>query len=251
MRRLIIAGNWKMNKNLREAVDLAASLKKELSQIRTIDIVLCPPATNLLSVHEIIKDSQIELGAQNLFWEKSGAYTGEISAEMLKSVGCHYVIIGHSERRQYFGETNDTVNKKMQCAIENGLVPIMCIGEVLEQREAGITNQVLEEQVRGGLKNLSTGDMKKVIIAYEPVWAIGTGKTATSMQAQEAHSVIRNLVRAMYNDDIANNLRIQYGGSVKPENAGSLLSQPDVDGALVGGASLDVKSFKGIIEANL
>lgn len=240
-----------MNKTLSEAVDLAAKLKVELQSIKDIKIVLCPPATHLSAVHEVIKDSSIELGGQNLYWENAGAFTGEISAEMLKSVGCHYVIIGHSERRQYFQETDDTVNKKVNQALKSELKPILCVGETLEQREANITERILEKQIIGGLDGLSITQMADLVIAYEPVWAIGTGRTATTAQAQEAHHFIRDLIRRMFGKDAAEKLPIQYGGSVKPDNAKNLLSQPDVDGALVGGASLDVKSFVGIIKANL
>lgn len=240
-----------MNKTLSEAVDLAARLKVELHSIQDIKIVLCPPATHLLAVHQVIKDSQIELGGQNLYWESAGAFTGEISAEMLKSVGCHYVIIGHSERRQFFQETDATVNKKVRRALQSDLKPIMCVGETLEQREANITEKVLEHQIRGGLDGLSVKEMAHMVIAYEPVWAIGTGRTATTAQAQEAHRFIRELIQKLFGNETAEQLLIQYGGSVKPDNAKNLLSQPDVDGALVGGASLDVQSFVGIIKANM
>lgn len=240
-----------MNKTLSEAVDLATALKVELQSIKDIDVVLCPPATHLLAVYDVIKDSHIELGGQNLYWESAGAFTGEVSAEMLKSVGCRYVIIGHSERRQYFHETDATVNKKVHRALQSDLKPIMCVGETLEQRETGVTDQVLEQQVQGGLAGLSAKAMEQMVIAYEPVWAIGTGRTATTAQAQDAHHFIRDLIQKMFDKNTAENILIQYGGSVKPDNAKSLLTQPDVDGALVGGASLDVKSFVGIIKANL
>ena len=250
MRQLIIAGNWKINKTLGEAVELVTALHAQFANLKSIDIVLCPPAINLQAAHLIVKDSAISLGAQNMHWEPAGAFTGELSAGMLKSVGCEYVIIGHSERRQYFGETDETVNKKVHRAVNEDLLPIMCIGETLAQREGGLTEKVLETQIRGGLKDISAEKMKSVIIAYEPIWAIGTGKTATTEQAQSAHKFIRDLIREMYSSELADGLRIQYGGSVKPENAKELLSQPDVDGALVGGASLKADSFAGIINAN-
>lgn len=251
MRRKIVAGNWKMNKTVDEAVDLVRSLKEKLASgpVDDVDVVVCPPYVDLVSVRDVIAGSKIGLGAQNVYWEDAGAYTGEISAGMLLSAGCGYVIVGHSERRQYFGETNATVNKRLKKAFAAGLVPIMCVGERLEQRQAGITRAVVEIQVREGLADISADQVKRMIIAYEPVWAIGTGINATPEQAQEVHRFIRELLADMFGEDVANAVRIQYGGSVKPANAAELMSQPDVDGALVGGASLKADSFYEIVRA--
>jgi len=251
MRRKIVAGNWKMNKTVDEAVDLVRSLKEKLASgpVDDVDVVVCPPYVDLVSVRDVIAGSKIGLGAQNVYWEDAGAYTGEISAGMLLSAGCGYVIVGHSERRQYFGETNATVNKRLKKAFAAGLVPILCVGERLEQRQAGITRAVVEIQVREGLADISADQVKRMIIAYEPVWAIGTGINATPEQAQEVHRFIRELLADMFGEDVANAVRIQYGGSVKPANAAELMSQPDVDGALVGGASLKADSFYEIVRA--
>jgi triosephosphate isomerase len=209
----------------------------------TVDIVICPPFTSLSEAAEVVIESNIALGAQDMYWQEEGAFTGEVSAPMLKDAGVKYVIIGHSERRQFFSETNDSVNKKVKAALNHGLIPIMCVGESLKDREAGLTFKVLEDHVTGGLKDLGPEQVEKIIIAYEPVWAIGTGKTATPAQAQEAHKFIRDLVIKLYNKQTGELLRIQYGGSVKPENTKELMGQPDVDGALVGGASLKADSF--------
>jgi triosephosphate isomerase len=249
MRKIIIAGNWKMYKNVAEAVELVRELKERVASIKKTGIIVCPPATNLTSVYEIIKGSNIALGAQNMFWEAEGAFTGENSADMIKSTGASYVIIGHSERRQYFAETDETVNKKLQTALKYGLIPIICVGETLEEREGGITRDVVKTQINGALQAISAEQMSKIIIAYEPVWAIGTGKTATPDQAQDVHAFIRSLIKDLYNDKTAENIIIQYGGSVKPENASDLLSQSDIDGALVGGACLKAESFSAIIAA--
>jgi triosephosphate isomerase len=243
----IIAGNWKMNKTTIEAEELAAKLVELLSSVKDREIVLGPPFTSLEAVSETIKGTNISLSAQNMHWEDKGAFTGEISAEMLLDLGCKYVIIGHSERRQYFGETDETVNKKARQALKKGLLPIMCVGETLAEREADKLNEIISRQVTGGLKDISLDDMRKVVIAYEPVWAIGTGKTATPEQANEVHALIRQKVQALYNDDIAEGLRIQYGGSVTPENVSSLMAKPDIDGALVGGASLKPESFAALV----
>ncbi len=253
MRKPIIAGNWKMYKNIGDAIELANGLKREFFKIERddIDIVLCPVYTCLSEVAEVIANSNIALGAQNVYWQDEGAFTGEISPVMLKDAGCAYVIIGHSERRQFFGETNETVNKKVKAALKHGLLPIVCVGESLAQREANQTFQVLADHVQNGLAGLTEEDMSKIVIAYEPVWAIGTGKTATSAQAQEAHKYIRDLLVKLYNQEIAGNIRIQYGGSVKPENIEEIMGQPDVDGALVGGASLKVESFSEIVKRGL
>lgn len=248
MRKQIIAGNWKMNKTGAEAIELVKALKVKLINIDRVDMVVCPPYTALYQTAEILKTSKIELGAQDVYWEESGAYTGEISTSMLKDVGCNYVIIGHSERRQYFGETNQTVNKKVKKAIESGITAILCVGESLEQRKAGITEDIVETQLREGLAGISKGQIQKLIFAYEPIWAIGTGVTATPQQAQEVHQFIRELMQKLYDSTIADEIRIQYGGSVKPENAAELLAQTDIDGALVGGASLKAELFVDIIK---
>ena len=246
-REYVIAGNWKMFKTNSEALQLANQIKIKTTDVKKTRMVICPPATALAVVYDVIKDSSVALGAQNLYWEKEGAFTGELSPGMIKSTGASYVIIGHSERRQFFGETDETVNKKIKAALENGLNPIVCVGESLEEREANITDKIVSKQISGALDGLDAASAAKLIIAYEPIWAIGTGKTATPEQAQEVHKIIRDLVRSLYNDEIADNLVIQYGGSVKPENAQILLSQPDVDGALVGGACLKADSFSEII----
>jgi triosephosphate isomerase len=250
MRKTIIAGNWKMYKTIVEAIELANGLKRELFKLDSqgIDVVLCPPFTALSEVWEIISDSDIQLGAQNVFWEEEGAFTGEVSCKMLKDAGCKFVIIGHSERRQFFGETNESVNKKIKTALSCGLTPIICVGETLTQRENNLTFSILEDHIHNGLKGLTLQDMSKIAIAYEPVWAIGTGKTATPAQAQEAHKFIRDLLNKMYNEETADNIRLLYGGSVKAENIIELMNQPDVDGALVGGASLKIDSFSQIVQ---
>jgi len=246
-RKPILAGNWKMNKTTAEARDLAAKLAPLVSGVKDREIVLAPTFTSLQTVSEAIKGTNISLAAQNMHWEDKGAFTGEISVEMLLDLGCKYVIIGHSERRLYFGETDETVNKKAKQALKKGLLPIVCVGETLAEREAGRLNEVISRQVTGGLKDISAEDMKKAVIAYEPVWAIGTGKTATPEQANEVHSLIRQKVKTLYTAQIAEGLRIQYGGSVTPENVSSLMAKPDIDGALVGGASLKPESFAALV----
>lgn len=248
MRRPIIAGNWKMNKMPKEAQELVQGLKKQLQDVRDIDIVVCPPFTALEEVAKVIQGTNMQLGAQDVFWEDIGAYTGEISCVMLKELGCLYVIIGHSERRAYFGESNESVNKKTKAALEHNLTPIICVGERLEQREKGQTFEVIKDHLQNGLKDITIEEIKRVVIAYEPVWAIGTGITATPDQAEEAHSFIRNLLKELYSEAVATLVRIQYGGSVKPENIVDLMSQPDIDGALVGGASLKIDSFVRIVK---
>jgi triosephosphate isomerase len=248
MRKPIIAGNWKMNLTTKDAVELVTALKRDLADVTTVDIVVCPVFTVLDTVNDVIMDTNIGLGGQNLYWEESGAFTGEISGPMLKDVGAMYVIIGHSERRQYFAETNETVNKKIKAAQAQGLTPIVCVGEVLDEREAGKTEAVVQSQCEGSFAGLSVDEMQKLIIAYEPVWAIGTGKTATPQQAQEVHAFIRNWLKGQFNDDVAQSVRIQYGGSVKPANIKELIAQEDIDGALVGGASLKSASFVEIIK---
>ncbi|HOU36939.1 MAG TPA: triose-phosphate isomerase [Candidatus Omnitrophota bacterium] len=249
MRKTIIAGNWKLYKTITEAIELANGLKRELFKINAgdVDIVICPVFTALSEVAEVVANSNIALGAQDAYWQDEGAFTGEVSAKMLKDAGCTYVIIGHSERRQFFSETNETVNKKIKAVLSHGLTPIMCVGEMLAEREAGKTFKVLDDHVINGLKGFSAEEAEKIVIAYEPVWAIGTGKTATPAQAQEAHQYIRGILAKLYSDDVASRIRIQYGGSVKPENIEELMRQPDVDGALVGGASLKVDSFARIV----
>ncbi len=245
-RRPIIAGNWKMNKTATEARDLAGKLIPLVASVRDRDIVLAPTFTSLQTVAESIKGTNLALAAQNLFWEDKGAFTGEISAEMLLALGCKYVIIGHSERRQYFGETDETVNKKIRQALNKGLLPIVCVGELLSEREAGKANNVIERQIAGAFKGVTAADMQKIVVAYEPVWAIGTGKTATPDQANEIHAFIRSKVKAMYSAEVAEALRIQYGGSVTPDNVSQLMAKPDIDGALVGGASLKPESFAAL-----
>jgi triosephosphate isomerase (TIM) len=252
MKRIpFIAGNWKMNKTVGEAIDLVRELKSAVSgAIRMeeeVEVAVAPPFTALHAVYQELKGSRIRLAAQNLYWEEKGAFTGEVSPVMLREVGCHYVIIGHSERRQFFGETDETVNRKIKSAIVHGLEVILCIGEMLKERESGETFAVLERQLKGGLKELSDRDMKEVVIAYEPVWAIGTGKTATPEQAEEVHRFVRDMLLKLYSQKISDETRIQYGGSVTPENIKGLMDQPDIDGALVGGASLKADFFSKIV----
>ena len=246
-RRLIIAGNWKMNKTVAEALDLVKGLKLDLANVKEVDIVVCPPFTALESVSKAVLDSNIRLGAQNMSEQAAGAHTGEIAAEMLKEFLVRYVILGHSERRQYQEETDSLISKKALAAHAASIKPIVCVGETLEQRDSGVTNDVVGSQVKGSLAGLTSSQMLETIIAYEPVWAIGTGKTASSEQAQEVHHFIRGVLSDLHGDEVARQVRIQYGGSVKPGNARELMSQPDIDGALVGGASLDAKSFSEII----
>jgi triosephosphate isomerase len=249
MRKVIIAGNWKLNKTSREAQALAVELKREVVDIQGVDIVICPTFTALDAVSEAIMDTNIDLGAQNIYWQDSGAFTGEISAPMLKDLGVKYVIIGHSERRQFFGETNETVNKRIRAALTHGLTPIVCVGENLAERESNKTFDVIKDHCEGSLAGLKAEEMQKIVLAYEPVWAIGTGKTATPEQAQEVHGFIRQLLEKLFNVEVANAVRIQYGGSVTPENIASLISKPDIDGALVGGASLKAPSFAAIVKS--
>jgi len=250
-RKLIIAGNWKMNKTVAEALDLVRGLKIELANVKEVDIVVCPPFTALESVSKAILDSNIRLGAQNMSEHNVGAYTGEIAAVMLKEFSVRYVILGHSERRQYQKEPDALIARRAAAVHTAALKPIVCIGETLAEREAGNMQKVLETQVRGSLAGLTKDQMEETIVAYEPVWAIGTGKTATTAQAQEAHAFVRGLLATMFDETVARRVRIQYGGSVKPSNARELMSQPDVDGALVGGASLEVRSFTDIIKNSI
>jgi triosephosphate isomerase len=242
-----IAGNWKMNKTVGEALDLVKEFKAAISGVKEVEVAVAPPFTALHAVHKEIEGSLIRLAAQNLYWEEKGAFTGEISPLMLKEVGCQYVIIGHSERRQLFGESDETVNRRIKAALAHGLKVMFCIGETLREREEGKTFAVIEKQVSGGLKGLSDKDLKNMTVAYEPVWAIGTGKTATPEQAEEVHRFIREKVKNLYSRDVSEETRIQYGGSVTPENIKGLMSQPDIDGALVGGASLKAESFSKIV----
>ena len=247
-RRPLIAGNWKMYKTPDEAAKTARQLVERVADVSDVDIMIAPTFTALAAVLKVIQDSPVGMSGQNLFWENEGAYTGEISAAMLKAAGCQYCIIGHSERRQYFGETDETVNKKIQAAIQAGLEPVFCVGETEKEREAEQTLAVLDKQVKNGLEGLVLDQLGMLIIAYEPVWAIGTGKTATDDQAQEAHRFIRSLVEKNFGKSLSDSVRILYGGSVKPDNIADLMSMPDIDGALVGGASLDAESFSKIVK---
>lgn len=250
MRIKVIAGNWKMNNDLNESRDLISKLLAGLKDLNSnCDVVICPPFTSLSEASSMLKGSTIKLGAQNLHQEENGAFTGEVSAKMLLSVNCEFVIIGHSERRAIFMESNGLINKKILRAIKNNLKPIFCVGELLEEREKNITEQVIESQVLEGLENFSVEDLKNLIIAYEPVWAIGTGKTATPQQAEEVHTFIRKLIGNHFSKEFVENLRILYGGSVKPDNSRYLLSQKNIDGALVGGACLNADSFLNIIKS--
>lgn len=237
-----------MNKNIGESIDLANSIKRSLYDIEEVEIVICPPYTSLSDVREVISETNIKLGAQDIYWEREGAFTGEVSALMLKDVGCEYCIIGHSERRQFFGETNETVNKKAKAVLKEGLKPIVCVGEKLEERKKGKTFDVIKDHVVNSLAGFSKEEMLKTVIAYEPVWAIGTGVNATKSEAQEAHKYIRELLRSAHGEEVAKSVRIQYGGSVKSENIKELILQEDVDGALVGGASLKCDSFVQIVK---
>jgi len=247
VRRPLLAGNWKMYKTLAEAEATASALKVRLKDVAGRDVVLCVPFLYVEAVGGLLLDSEIAVGAQNLFWEEKGAFTGEISGPMLKSVGCDYAIVGHSERRQYFRETNQDVNKKAKAALKAGLTPIVCVGETLQQREDGVTEFVVTTQINESLEGLNKGDMLGTVIAYEPVWAIGTGRTATPEQAEEVQALIRNLLAHAFGKDVAEQVRILYGGSIKPENIYELMRQPDIDGGLVGGASLDADSFEKIV----
>lgn len=249
MRKPIVAGNWKMNKTVAEATDLVKALIESLGSESEVDVAVCPPYTALQSVGEQIKDQKIALGAQNMHMEASGAYTGEVAHDMLQELGCRYVILGHSERRSYFHEDDKIVNAKTQAALAAGLTPIVCVGETLEDREAGKTEDVVGTQVRGSLAGLDGDALSSLVIAYEPVWAIGTGKTATTEQAQEVHAYIRSVLTELADSSVAESVRIQYGGSVKPGNAAELFAQPDIDGGLIGGAALDADSFTAIVQA--
>ncbi|MEA2069575.1 MAG: triose-phosphate isomerase [Verrucomicrobiota bacterium] len=251
MRKKIIAGNWKMNKTIEDAIELANGIKLDLADCKEVDVVLCPPFTALKSVSDVVSETLISVGSQNMSSEDEGAYTGEISSSMLKELFVRYVILGHSERREYYKENDFWINKKVIKALEKNLRPILCVGEKLEDREAGNTESVVEVQVREGLKDIPASAYTELVIAYEPVWAIGTGKVATSQQAQDVHAFIRGIVKDMVGEDAANAVRIQYGGSMKPGNAGELLAQPDIDGGLIGGAALDATSFAAIVRAGI
>ncbi len=247
-RKIFIAGNWKMNKTAAETAELASALKASLAQFAgKCEIAVCPTFTSLATAVEILKGSNVKVGAQNIHWADNGAYTGEISGAMLKEIGVEYVIIGHSERRQYFGETDETVNQRIKAALKYGLKPIVCIGETLAEREGGITNTVLEKQIRGAFADITAADMDAITIAYEPVWAIGTGKTATPDVAQETHAFIRSVLTALFGDK-AQDIVVQYGGSMKAENSGALVSKQDIDGGLIGGAALKADSFTALIQ---
>lgn len=248
MRTPIIAGNWKMHKNAAEGAALVEELKKEVQDVTDVEVVVCPPFTTLAAAKKAAKGSNIKVGAQNMHWEEAGAYTGEISPAMLQELAVDYVIIGHSERRQYFNETDETVNRKVKTAFAYGFKPIVCVGETLEEREKGITQEVIEKQVKNGLADLAPADVANLVVAYEPIWAIGTGKTASSEDAEKVIAFIRLVVAGMYGDKQAEQMRIQYGGSVKPNNIKELMTQPNIDGALVGGASLKADSFAAIVK---
>jgi len=247
-RRRFIAGNWKMNKTITDAISLANGLKRELVDVETVDIALCPPFTALDAVNEIVAGSVLKLGAQDVYWKDAGAFTGEVAAPMLKDLGCTYGIVGHSERRQFFNETNETVNNKARALLTTGLTPIVCVGESLAERENEKTCDVIKDHVTNSLAGFTPEEALKTVVAYEPVWAIGTGKTATPDQAQEVHAFIRGLLAKTFSEETAQAMIILYGGSVKPGNTKDLITQPDIDGALVGGASLDVENFAGIVK---
>ena len=248
LRKAIIAGNWKMNKNRKEAAELIEALKP-IAADKTCGVIICVPFTNLETALRLTEGTNIEVGAENVHFEEKGAFTGEISADMLTEMGVKYVIVGHSERRQYFGETDETVRKRTTAALKAGMTVILCVGETLEERELGITEEVVAKQVKVALHGLTADQVKNIVIAYEPVWAIGTGKTATAEQAEEIHAYIRSCVAEVYGEEVANDTTILYGGSCKASNAPELFSKPDIDGGLIGGASLKAADFKGIIDA--
>ena len=251
MRAPIVAGNWKMHKTADEAETLARGVVAALDGIEKVDVVVCPAFTALERVHAGLAGSSVTLGAQNLHWEPEGAFTGEISAAMLLTCGCEYVILGHSERRTYFGETDTTVNQRLRAALGGGLKPVVCVGETIGERQSGATVQVVGQQVTGALHHVSGPEAAGCVVAYEPVWAIGTGLTATPEQAESVHASIRGVLRGLYNENVAESVRIQYGGSIKPENASDLFSRPNIDGGLIGGASLEPDAFAAIVKAAL
>ena len=248
MRRRIVAGNWKMNKTPSEARELIETLKPLVGDEKDVDVVFCPPFVDIALAVELVKGTNIKIGAQNMYYEEKGAYTGEVAPEMLKDAGCEYVILGHSERRGYFGETNEQVNKKVLKAIEHGLKPIICVGEKLEQREQGITEDLVRMQVKIAMKDVKKEDAVNCVIAYEPIWAIGTGRTATNEHAEEVCGAIRKVLAEIFDQETADQIRVQYGGSVNAKNAADLFAMPDIDGGLVGGASLKA-DFADIVKA--
>jgi triosephosphate isomerase len=249
----LIAGNWKMFKTIPETMDFCQRLKEEMNALRDkkVEVAVAPSFTALASAAQVLGGSSVRVASQDVFWAESGAFTGEVSARMLKDAGCHMAIVGHSERRQYFQETDESVNKKAAALGKEGLIPIVCVGETLAERQGGVTFQVVERQIREGLKDLPAKDPLSVVVAYEPVWAIGTGQTATPQQAQEVHAFIRKLLGQVFSSSLAQGIRVLYGGSVKPDNTAELMAMGDVDGALVGGASLEVSSFIQIIKGSL
>ncbi|MBF0452794.1 MAG: triose-phosphate isomerase [Candidatus Magnetomorum sp.] len=247
-RKPLIAGNWKMFKTIDEALITTQQLQKQVGHIKTVDIMIAPPFTAISLVAPFIKDTSIGLSGQNMHWEKEGAYTGEISADMLVNAGCQYVILGHSERRQYFNETDEHINKKVHAALNGGLKPVLCVGETESERDSNKTFSVLDKQIEIGLQGVAIDHVDNVIIAYEPVWAIGTGKTATDEQAQDVHAYLRKRLNDIFKNSAASSIRILYGGSVKPNNIKGLMAMPDIDGALVGGASLDADQFSAIVQ---
>lgn len=248
MRKPIIAGNWKMNNTIAAGKALVSELAELVKDVKDVEVVVCPTATALAAITDAVKGTNIKVGAQNMHWEANGAYTGEIAASMLQEIGVEYVIIGHSERREYFGETDETVNKRVKAVLAAGLVPIMCCGESLETREAGKENEFVGAQIKAGMAGLTNDQVAGMVIAYEPIWAIGTGKTASSDQAQDMCAYIRKVVAEMFDQATADKVRIQYGGSVKPANAKEIMGKADIDGALVGGASLKAQDFSGIVK---
>ena len=248
-RKYFIAGNWKMNKTAAEATALIKAINEKAGSQTKVDVAVCPPFTALDAASKALAGSTVKLGAQNMYFEKSGAYTGEIAAEMLKEFGCTYVILGHSERREYFKECNCLINKKVKAVLANGMNPILCVGEKLEEREAGKTLDIVSEQTVKGLEGLTAAEAEKVVIAYEPVWAIGTGKTATPAMAQKVHAAIRKILADTFGAEVAEKMQILYGGSMKPENADALLAEKDIDGGLIGGAALKADSFVALIES--
>ena len=250
-RKYLIAGNWKMNTTASESVDLISEINSLVGQQTQVQVCICPPFTSIQKSSSLVEQSEVLLGAQNMSAEPSGAFTGEISAEMLRDLYVNFVILGHSERRQYFGETNESINLKVLAAVQNNLKPIYCIGETLEERESEKTLEVVKAQVKEGLANFPLSEIDNLVLAYEPVWAIGTGKTATDEMAQEVHAYVRGLLVDLFGDAAGSSIRILYGGSMKPENAAGLLAQPDVDGGLIGGASLNAKSFCAIVDSAL
>ena len=248
-RNKIVAGNWKMHFSQKEAGEFAESLRINILDTHGVSVILCPPFLALKSVFDVVDGSELKVGAQNMHWEEAGAFTGEVTGAMIQETGAEYVILGHSERRHVFGESDEWINKKVHRSLKTGLIPILCVGEKIEERESGEAEHVIARQLREGLRDISADEMESIIIAYEPVWAIGTGLTASPEQAVEIHKFVRSAIKTLYNTDVAESTWILYGGSVKPDNTKGLLSNKDIDGALVGGASMKLDSFKGIIDA--